>query len=54
MQEELDEHELIPRGKSKMNSLTGEVRDINTGGRLIKWVAGTSALTGIGTWVMDH
>ena len=51
MQEEIDEHELILRGKSKMNGLIGEVRDINTGGRLIKWVAGTGALKGIGAWI---
>ena len=51
MQEELDEHELILRGKNKMNGLIGEVLDINTGGRLIKWLAGTGALAGIGAWV---
>ena len=51
MQEEIDEHELILRGKNKMNGLIGEVRDINTGGRLIKWLAGTGALTGIGACV---
>jgi len=51
MQEELDEHELILRGRNKMNGLIGEVRDINTGGRLIKWVAGTGALTGICAWI---
>ena len=51
MQEELDEHELILRGKSKMNGLIGEVRDINTGGRLIKWVAGIGGLSEITAWV---
>ena len=51
MQEELDEHELILRGKSKMNGLIGEVRDINTGGRLIKWLAGIGGLSGITAWV---
>ena len=51
MKEELDEHELILRGRNKMNGLIGEVRDISTGGRLIKWVAGTGALTGIAAWI---
>ena len=47
MQEDLDEHELILRGRNKMNGLIGEVRDINTGGRLIKWLAGIGGLSGI-------
>jgi len=51
MQEELDEHELILRGRNKMNGLIGEVRDINTGGRLIKWFAGIGGLSGIGVCV---
>ena len=51
MQVEIDEHELILRGKNKMNGLIGEVRDINTGGRLIKWVAGIGGLSGITAWI---
>ena len=51
MQEELDEHELILRGRNKMNGLIGEVRDINTGGRLIKWLAGIGGLSGITAWI---
>ena len=51
MQEELDEHELILRGRSKVNGLIGEVRDINTGGRFVKWLAGIGGLSGIGAWV---
>ena len=51
MQEEIDEHELILRGKNKMNYLIGEVRDINTGGRLIKWLAGITAW--IAQWWRD-
>lgn len=47
MQEELDEHELILRGRNKMNGLIGEVRDITTSGRLIKWLAGIGGLSGI-------
>ena len=34
-----------------MNGLIGEVRDINTGGRLIKWLAGIGGLSGITAWV---
>ena len=30
-----------------MNGLIGEVRDINTGGRLIKWLAGIGGLGGV-------
>jgi len=51
MQEELDEHELILGGKNKMNGLIGDVRDIKTGGRLIKWLAGTGGLSGITAWI---
>ena len=47
---ELDEHELILRGKNKMSGLIGEVRNINTGGRLIKWLAVIGGLSGITAW----
>lgn len=51
IRKEIDEHELILRGKNKMNGLIGEVRDIKTGGRLLKWFAGIGGLSGITAWV---
>ena len=48
---EIEDHELILRGKNKVNGLIGGVPDIKTGGRLLKWFAGIGGLSGIGAWI---
>ncbi len=50
VRQDVDDHDVILRGKSKRNGLVGDVRDIKAGTRVVKWFAGLGGLGGLSAW----
>lgn len=47
IKEDIEDHELILRGKTKTNGLIGDVRDIKNASSMFKWVASVGGLGGM-------